>query len=203
MISGLPPSTLFEHDLGPSDPPGPDTVLFDRLRGGDDDAGNELFERFYLELRDLAGKLMSRQPAEHSLQATALVGEAYLRLFRKGDVSWNDKVHFLKSSARAMRHILVEHARAKETIRRRPPGDRVLLETLRIACEERGGNLVELDVAIESLGAKDPALVELIELRFFAGHSLEQAGEILGWTPRTVARRWQVAKLFLRKELRS
>ncbi len=177
-------------------------TLFQRLREGDASAREELFPLVYEELRRLARGHMAQQRASHTLQATALVNEAYLKMCRpEGGSAWVDREHFLRLAATAMRQILVDHARKRGADKRREPGERVELEGLVAEFERRSGGLVALDLALERLAARDPELVKLVELRFFGGHEIADAAALLGISERTAARRWKTARLYLAGEL--
>ncbi len=175
--------------------------LFARLRAGEEAARDELFACVHDELRRLAGAAMKAQPAAHTLQATGLVNEVYLKLRGVEPSAWADRAHFLCVAGTAMRQILVDHARAKATARRAAPGARVELDTLAEEYERRSGGLVALEAALARLQLRDPELVRLIELRFFAGRSMDEVAAVLAISPRTAARRWEVARLYLMGEL--
>ena len=177
-------------------------ALFTRLRAGDLAVKDELFECVHSELHRLARVEMARQRPSHTLQATALVNEAFLKLGGADPGGWIDRAHFLRLAGKAMRQILVDHARGKATLRRAEPGARVELDELAAEYERRSGGLVELEAALARLQERDPGLVQLIELRFFAGRSMDEVAEVLGISPRSAARRWEVARVFLKGELR-
>jgi RNA polymerase sigma-70 factor, ECF subfamily len=176
-------------------------ALFRRLREGDVAAREELFPLVYEELRRLARGHMAHQRASHTLQATALVNEAYLKLCRGDEDGFVDREHFLRLAATAMRQVLVDHARRRDAEKRRDPGERVELDGLVAEFERRSGGLVELDCALERLTQRDPELVRLIELRFFGGHEMAEVAALLGISERSAARRWKTARLYLLGEL--
>ncbi len=177
------------------------TRLLSRLSEGDPSAGDELMPLLYEELRQVAERCMGRQAAEHTLQPTALVHEAWMRLSAAGGAAVRDRVHFVRLAARTMRHVLVDHARAKATRKRGAAAQRVPLDGVLASFEERSLDVVALSEALEGLAAKDPELARIVELRFFAGLTVEQVAEVLGVSERTVHRAWRVARLWLRDEL--
>ena len=161
------------------------------------------FERVYDELHGLASRQMRNQAAGHTLQATALVSELYLKLERYDLDKWQSRSHFVAMAARTMRSILVDHSRNKNRQKRTPRGGRVALDEAAAQYEERSGDLVALDEALVDLAEKDPVLVELVELRFFGGCSMEECATMLGRSLRTVHRDWRFAKDWLRRRLGS
>jgi RNA polymerase sigma factor (TIGR02999 family) len=175
--------------------------LFSRLRTGDVEARNELYPLVYAELHRMASHAMAHQSPTHTLQATALVNEAYIRMCGSGHTQWSDRVHFLRLSGRVMRQVLVDHARAKQAIKREKPAGAVELDSVFDSYEHRSGGLIALDDALTRLEERDPALVQIVELHFFVGHPLPEVASILNMSSRTVDRRWQAIKLFLKGEL--
>lgn len=188
--------TLDQRD----DDAGDLTQLVRRMRQGDRAATEQLLPIVYDELRRLARREMHHQPADHTLQTTGLMHEAFLKLCR-GSQDVNDRQHFLRIAARAMRSVLVDHARKRGADRRRPMGERILLDELLEAADRRGEDLIALDEALERLEALDPRLAQLVDLRFIAGLSVSQAAEIVGLSPRQAAREWETARAWLRREL--
>jgi len=176
--------------------------LFDRLRAGDDVAKAELFQRLYDELHNVARAEMARQERAHTLQPTALVNEAYMKLCRKDGGELVDRAHFVRLAATAMRQVLVDHARKKRSQKRSSGGERVEFDDLVLEYERKSGDLVALDAALQQLEERDPELVRLVELRFFVGHSVPEVASILNLSARSAARRWQTARLYLKGELR-
>lgn len=176
--------------------------LFSRLRDGDSSAQDELFECVYSGLHRIARVEMAKQPASHTLQATALVNEAFIKLGGAEVHSLTDRAHFLRLAGKAMRQILVDHARRKATLQRAEPGRRTDFEDLVVEYELRSGGLTRLEEALARLEQRDPELVQLIELRFFAGRSMDEVADVLGISPRSAARRWEVARVYLRGELK-
>jgi RNA polymerase sigma factor (TIGR02999 family) len=172
------------------------------VEAGTDGAGEALFQLVHTELRRRAEALMRRQPRGHTLQATALVGEAYLRLFSGAPVHWNDHKHFLLAASRAMRHTLVDHARAKARLKR--AGDRIdsPLDDLVVEYEDRALDIEALQRALARLETMDPDMARAVELRFFCGSSVEETARILGMAERTFERRWQMTRAWLFGEVR-
>lgn len=176
-------------------------LLFERLRAGDGPAREEVLSLLYDELRGIARRHMLRQSLDHTLQPTALVNEAYLRLCGEPGRAFADRKHFLQLASLAMRQVLVDHARAKQRQKREPNGMRVELEGLVEEYERRSGGLVELDEALARLERRDPEAAALIELRFFGGRSMEEAAELLGVSERQARRWWAAARLQLQEDL--
>jgi RNA polymerase sigma factor (TIGR02999 family) len=139
---------------------------------------------------------------DHTLQATALVNEAYMRLADHADSAWQNRAHFLGVAARTMRHILVDYARARQTDKRGGALARVTLEDALASAPERDVDLLALDEALARLAAIDPQLARLVELRYFGGLTIRETAEVLCVSPKTVEREWDTAKLWLRRELR-
>jgi RNA polymerase sigma factor (TIGR02999 family) len=167
---------------------------------GAPEAQNQLLSLVYGELRALAAGYLRRERANHSLEATALVHEAYLRLV-DNTAPWRDRAHFFGVAAQAMRRILVDHAR-KRLASKRGPG--ALLVTLdeAIGVPQRDVDLLNLDLTLRALTALDPRQGQIVELRFFGGLSVEETAEYLAISPATVKREWVTAKAFMLRELR-
>ena len=191
-----------QEDL-PSEFPSPDeaTQILFRAAQGEGAAEGELFEIVYQELRRIADRQMRGQGPGHTLQATALVHEAFLRIFGGGELRFESRQHFLATAAVAMRQVLVDHARGRSRDKRSPRGERLFLDELTEQYGDRAGDLVALDDALLLLAERDPAMVRLVELRFFGGLSVDDAAEVLGISPRTAAREWKTAKAWLKTEL--
>jgi RNA polymerase sigma factor (TIGR02999 family) len=162
--------------------------------------GRERLTELIDELHRLAEQLMRGQP-NGTLQPTALVNEAYLKLHDSEVFKNGNRTHFLATAGRAMRHILVDHARAKARIKRQAPGERVPLDAITVLFEERAVDLLALDEALEELEAFDPEMARAVELSFFGGLSLEATAEVLGIPMRTFERSWQAIRQWLRKRL--
>lgn len=164
-----------------------------------------LFEELYLELRRMAGTYMAAQHASHTLQTTALVGEAYLRLARRSGSPWRSRGHFMAVAARAMRSVLVDHARRKHADKREREGYRVELEGLVTSIELRSASILDFDAALDEfakLGASAERAVQVVELRFLCGLTLPEIAEALEVTHRTVERDWAFARAWLASNLR-
>jgi RNA polymerase sigma factor (TIGR02999 family) len=146
---------------------------------------------------------MAGENAGHSLQATALVNEAYLRLVDAKAVAWQDRAHFLAVSARVMRHILVDHARTRRARKRAGHAARVTFDEALVVTNEPGQGFVALDDALEALATFDERKSRVIELRFFGGLSVEETGFVLKVSPETVMRDWRLAKAWLQREMRA
>ncbi len=155
----------------------------------------------YAELRDLARRFISGERPGHTLQPTALVHEAYLRLSAQAKLEGLSRADFLNAAAAAMRRILVDHARKRRALKRGGPNQRVPLDDTVARYEERAVDLVGLDDALGRLGRLDPQLSRVVELRFFIGLSEEETGSALGISARSVRRAWRVAKMWLSREL--
>lgn len=168
---------------------------------GDTAALDHLVPLVHGELRRLARREMRRERAGHTLQTTALVNEAYLRLVDLTRVRWQDRSHFFAMSARLMRRILVDHARARESRKRGGGARRISFDEALVVSEERGADLVALDDALQALAAFDERKSRVVELRFFGGLSVDETAEALHVSPETVMRDWRLAKVWLLREL--
>jgi RNA polymerase sigma factor (TIGR02999 family) len=179
------------------------TVILDRVQQGDLKAAEELLPLVYDELRRLAAHKMANEAAGHTLQPTALVHEAWLRL--NGGMqgsSWNGRAHFFGAAAEAMRRILIERARQKAAVKRGAGWERVDLEKVDIAADADSDTILFVNEALEKLQREDPKAAELIKLRFFGGLTLEEAAEVLGFSERTAKRCWAFARAWLYTEMR-
>ena len=154
------------------------------------------------ELHQIARRCMAGERGEHSLQATALVNEAYLRLIDARDVAWHDRAHFLAVAARVMRRILVDHARSRHYQKRGGDMARVTLDEALVVANEPDQDLVALDEALTALAVVDARKSQVVEMRFFGGLTLEETAEALHVSRDTVKRDWKMAKLWLLRELR-
>jgi RNA polymerase sigma factor (TIGR02999 family) len=177
------------------------TRILNAIERGDAKATDELLPLVYEELRVLAAQKLSREPPGQTLQATALVHEAYLRLVGDGDQHWTGRAHFFGAAAEAMRRILIENARRKHRLKRGAGQNRVELNDSDVTVEGPGDDLLALDEAISRLAAVDQTKAELVKLRYFAGLSLEQAAEILALSPTTAKRHWTYARAWLYRAL--
>jgi RNA polymerase sigma factor (TIGR02999 family) len=169
---------------------------------GDADAFDRLAPRVYRELHQLARGYMAHERRGHTLQATALVNEAYLRLIEVKRVQWQSRAHFLAMAGRIMRRILVDFARARGSTKRGSGAPRASLDEALTISIEANPDLVALDEAIQRLEARHPRQAQVVELRFFGGLTTEETGEALHVSPDTVKRDWRFAKLWLLRELR-
>jgi RNA polymerase sigma factor (TIGR02999 family) len=168
---------------------------------GDDTAANRIFELTYDELRRLAGGLLKKERADHTLQPTALVHEAYCRLVDQSRVGWQNRAHFFGISARAMREILVDHARRRAAVKRGGSRQRVTFdEELGMG---RGSDIavLELDEALGKLGEEDERGARVVELRVFGGLKIREIAHVLGVSVSTVEGDWRVARMWLNREL--
>jgi RNA polymerase sigma factor (TIGR02999 family) len=178
------------------------SALLSAAGRGDRQAAAELLPLVYDELRNLAAARMAGEPAGHSLEPTALVHEAYLRLVGAGaDRGWADKAHFLAVAARAMRRVLVDHARKRRRLKR--GGDRQRVSLDGVPAPGSDDDLVALDEALDALAAEDPAKARLVELRYFVGMTADEAAETLGISRATAARHWAYARAWLYDRLRN
>ncbi|MGD8375207.1 MAG: sigma-70 family RNA polymerase sigma factor [Acidobacteriota bacterium] len=184
-----------------SEAPGQEiTRLLARWRGGDAEALDRLFPLVYGPLREIAARQMRVERPGHTLQPTALVNEAYLRLVRRDGAVVEDRAQFLAVAAQAIRRILVDHAREKGRLKRGGGRLRVTLSE-EVAADARDLDLVALDEALERLGEQDPENQQVVELRFFGGLSEKEVATVLGLSERTVRRRWTYARAWLFREL--
>jgi RNA polymerase sigma-70 factor, ECF subfamily len=177
------------------------TELLRAWRAGDDRALEQLTPLVEAELRRLARGYMRRERRDHTLQTTALVNEALLRLMGARRVRWQDRAHFLGISARLMRRVLVDHARSRGYRKRGGGAQRVTLSEGLVTSPEPSLDVVALDRALEALAAVDVRKGRVIELRFFGGLSVEETAEVLHVSPDTVKRDWRLAKLWLLRQL--
>jgi RNA polymerase sigma factor (TIGR02999 family) len=180
------------------------TSILSAIEQGDPHASEELFPLVYEALRQLAGQKLAREAPGQTLQATALVHEVYLRLVDVNKAQhWNSRGHFFGAAAEAMRRILVENARKKSSLKRGGGQARQPLYEAEIVAPVLGEDIVALDEALDRLARHDAEAAKLVNLRFFAGLTSEQAAEVLGISPRTADRAWNYARAFLLKELKA
>jgi len=178
------------------------TLLFSALTRGDEDAASKLMPLVYDELRRLAGSYMRRERADHTLQATALVHEAYLKLIDQRVVNWQSRAHFFGVSAQLMRRILIDHARGLARHKRGGEQQKVSLDEAFVFAEQRADELLAVDDSLNALAKMDPRQARVVELRFFGGLTVEEAADVLGVSPKTVKREWSVAKAWLTADLK-
>ncbi len=177
------------------------TRILTAIEQGDARAADELLPLVYQELRHLAAQRMKKEKPGQTLQATALVHEAYIRLVGTESQDWSSRAHFFGAAAEAMRRILIENARRKKRLRHGGDRRRVDLDEVDLAIEGPSDELIALDEALEKLAEEDKVSAELIKLRFFAGLTMEQAAELLGIGRRTADRNWAYARAWLYKEV--
>jgi RNA polymerase sigma-70 factor (ECF subfamily) len=177
------------------------TKLLRAWSQGDQEALDELLPLVYRELHQQAERFMRAQPAGHTLQTTALVHEVYLRLVDREGVEWQNRAHFFGVAGKAMRSILVDHARARGAAKRGGAARRLTLGAVSVAEAEPAVEVLALDEALSRLADLDPDQSRLVELRYFAGLGIEETAEVLGVSPATVKRQWRVARAWLRREL--
>jgi RNA polymerase sigma-70 factor, ECF subfamily len=177
------------------------TQLLIAWSNGDRAALDKLMPLVYEELRRRARQYMSRQQPGHTLQTTALIHEAFLKLVNQPEKRWQNRAHFLGVAAQAMRHILIDYARSRECAKRGGAGHLVSLEEGAVVSVERAAELVALDDALSRLKDIDPRKTRVVEMRYFGGLTVEEISEVLKVSPDTVMRDWRLARTWLRREL--
>jgi RNA polymerase sigma-70 factor, ECF subfamily len=177
------------------------TLLLKRYSNGDQNALAELIPQIYDELRRLASSYLRAERLDHTLQTTALVHEAYLRLVDQKQVEWNNRNHFFGVAAQMMRRILVDHARKHVSLKRGGSFARISLEQAAVFSRERPRELIVVDELLKRLASFDPQGCRIVELRFFAGLSLEETAEVTGLSTAKVRREWSATKAWLRREM--
>jgi len=177
------------------------TRILTAIERGDAKAADELLPLVYEELRHLAASKMSHEPPGQTLQATALVHEAYIRMVGSQDQNWSGRTHFLAAAAEAMRRILIDNARRKQRLKRGGAQQRVDLDDAELAIEGPSDDLIALDEALARLAEMDQTRADLVKLRYFAGLTLEQAAGVLNLPERTAKRYWAHARAWLYKQL--
>jgi RNA polymerase sigma factor (TIGR02999 family) len=178
------------------------TLILDRVGQGDTKAADELLPLVYSELRQLAAAKMAQQPSGQTLQPTALVHEAWLKLAGNTSARWNNREHFFRAAAEAMRQILVDRARAKARLKRGRGPARVDLGQVDLATETTPEALLLLDDALEKLVREDPYKAELVKLRFYAGLSVQEAAQALAVSEKSVKRHWTHARAWMFREIK-
>lgn len=181
--------------------PGDVTRLLRELASGKEAPAAQLFPLVYAELRRLAASALRRERHNHTLQPTALVHEAFLRLVREERVQLESRAHFLAVAAQAMRRILVDHARRRLAARRGKAPTPVPLDEIDASVSADPSDVLSLDRALASLAIKDERLARIVELRYFAGLTVEETAEVLTISPRTVKRDWHIARAWLRRAI--
>ncbi len=180
------------------------TVLLARAQSGDARATDELFPIVYDELKLLAQKFLKGESRAQTLQATALVHEAYMRLVGPTEVTWDNRAHFFGAAARAIRRILTDHARERNRLKRGAGMKPAALDDQAVVAPDTGGvDVAALDTVLTRLAAIDEQKARVVELRFFAGLTVDQTAAALGVSPSTIARDWQFARVWLHRELES
>jgi RNA polymerase sigma factor (TIGR02999 family) len=174
------------------------TQILDSIARGDEQASQQLLPIIYQDLRRVAASMLAREPPGHTLQATALVHEAYVRLVdAEGEQTWKHRGHFFAAAAEAMRRILVEKARRKQRVKHGGEHQRIELDDERLVCSIPSDQLLAVDEALERFGEEEPEKAQLVKLRFFAGLSIEEAAETLGISRATASRHWTYARAWL------
>lgn len=194
--------TSFEGQAAESSPRDVTQMLV-AWGNGSADAGEELLAAVYAELHSQAARAMRREAVDHTLQPTALVHEAYLRLIDQRRVQWKNRAQFFGVAAQLMRRILVDHARGRDAAKRGGGVATITLEDADAAAEQANDvvDVLALHDAIEKLAALDPDQARVVELRYFGGMSIEETAEVLEISPATVKREWAVARAWLKREL--
>src|SRR6476620_11229930 len=177
------------------------TQLLGDWSGGDQGALEKLFPLVQPELHRLAHHYMSRERAGHTLQTTATLNEAYLRLVDNTKPVWQGRTHFVAAAAQLMRRIMVDHARERQSLKRGGGAQRVTLDAAALVTETRSEELLALDEALERLAVQDRRKSQIVELRYFGGLSVEETADFLKLSPRTVEREWTMAKAWLYRAL--
>ncbi len=177
------------------------TQLLIQWSNGDKAALNKLMPLIYDELRRLARHYMSRERPGHTLQTTALVNEAYVRLVNRKGVHWQNRAHFFAIAAQLMRSILVDHARSHAYAKRGGGARKIALDEALAVSQQRAADIVALDDALKRLAEIDPEQSRIVELKFFGGLTIEETAEVLGLSPATIKREWSTAKAWLYHEL--
>ncbi|HLV87775.1 MAG TPA: sigma-70 family RNA polymerase sigma factor [Candidatus Sulfotelmatobacter sp.] len=178
------------------------TLLLSALTRGEQHAASKLIPVVYDELRRLAASYMRRERIDHTLQATALVNEAYLKLVEQRSVDWQSRAHFFGIAAQLMRRILIDHARGQLRQKRGGEMQMVSLDEAFVFSEQQGDELLAINDSLEKLTKVDPRQARVVELRFFGGLTVEEAAQVLGVSPKTVKRDWNVAKAWLYADLK-
>jgi len=181
--------------------PGEITELLMAWNRGDQAAHDRLAPIVYEELRRLARGYLRRERPGHTLQPTALVNEAFLRLIDQSQVNWQNRAHFFGIAARLMRQILINHAEARRAAKRGGEAERISLNDVDHFAVEQDLDLIALDEALKNLERIDPPQSRIVELRYFSGLTIEEIAEVMGISPATVKREWSTARAWLRREL--
>jgi RNA polymerase sigma-70 factor (ECF subfamily) len=177
------------------------TQLLVEWSNGDKSALDKLMPLIYEELKRLAHHYMSRERPGHTLQTTAVVNEAYMRLINRKSIHWQNRAHFFAIAAQSMRSILVDHARSHAYAKRGGGAHKITLDEAMIVSQQKAAEVLALDDALKELAALDPQQTRVVELRFFGGLTIEETAEVLHLSPATIKREWQTAKAWLYHEL--
>jgi RNA polymerase sigma factor (TIGR02999 family) len=177
------------------------THLLLRWSKGDVSALDKLIPMVYPELRRMARRYMGRENSHHTLQTSALINEAYLRLVDQHAVDWQDRAHFFAVAAQVMRHILIDHARRYRYEKRGAGAKHIALDDVAVVIQERAAEFIALDGALDGLGKIDPRKSRIVELRFFGGLTVEETAEVMNLSPITVKREWRAAKAWLSRAI--
>ena len=177
------------------------TVLLTRVSAGDESAPGKLLELVYDDLRHLAAAYMKDERSDHTLQATALVHEAYMRMVDWENVTWENRAQFFAVAAQVMRRVLVDHARGRRAAKREGSQHKLALDEAVSFASEKEFDLLALEDALQSLEKLDPRQAKIVELRFFGGLSIEEVAHVLKVSVTTVKREWTVAKAWFQREL--
>ena len=177
------------------------TELLIKWKGGDADALDRLTQLVYPELRRMARQYMRRENPAHTLQTSALINEAYLRLVDQQNIQWNDRLHFFAVAAQIMRHILIDHARMRHFAKRGAGAEHVPLDETTMIHQARAAEFVALDDALRRLADFDARKCQIVELKFFGGLTVDEVAEVLKLSPITIKREWRAAKAWLQLEI--
>ena len=177
------------------------TALLQQIRQGDRAAESDLIPLIYNQLQAIARRQMAHERPDHSLQATILVHEAFLRLVGDSQIDWSNRAHFFALASRVMRRMLVDHARAANAQKRPGPRQKVELDSALVFVEAQAADVVALDQALDRLAAWDARQCRVVEMHFFGGLGFEEIGEVLSISPRTAKRDWSMARAWLYREL--
>jgi len=179
------------------------TQLLIDWNGGSQEALEKLLPLVERELRRIARRHMRREDTNHTLQTTALINEAYLKLVKQRGVQWQNRAHFFAIASQLMRRVLLDHARTQQRLKRGGGAEQVDLNGAAVFTREKSDELIALDQALKRLEEFDPVKSRIVEMRYFAGLSVEEVAEVLGVAPVTVMRHWSLAKAWMRRELLS
>ena len=201
------PKHNTRKEMKNADMPARGTHNITELLNDPDSQGEEarqvLISKVYDQLRQIAKKRMSRERSDHTLQATALVHEAYIKMSDHMDrQEWENRAHFFAAAAQAMRRVLVNHARDRKRLKRGGDQQRVAINVMDLAEDTDPDTILALDAAVERLKQKDPHYAELVHLRFYAGLSVDETAEVMGISKRSVIRHWNFARAWLHKEMK-